>query len=100
MTADDDNELVIFATARAIPGKESELERALRDVAKPTLAQPGCLGFELYRSQDGTTITAFERWASKADHAGHIQGAHVQELIGKFNGILAAVPVISEMRRL
>jgi hypothetical protein len=28
----------------------------------------------------------------KGDHEAHIQGKHVQELIGKFNGILAKPP--------
>jgi quinol monooxygenase YgiN len=93
-------EIVIFATARAAPGMEAALEQALRDVADPTLAQPGCLGFELYRSKDGSTITAVERWTSKADHERHIQGAHVQELLEKFDGILVSAPTISEMEGL
>ena len=35
------NVIVILATARAKPGKEAELERALRDAAEPTRAQQG-----------------------------------------------------------
>jgi quinol monooxygenase YgiN len=92
------DEIVIFATARARPGKEADLAKALREVSAPTLAQPGCLGFTLYASDDGATFTAFERWASKADHERHIQGDHVRELIGKFDGILAAPPAINEMK--
>jgi quinol monooxygenase YgiN len=55
-------EIVVLATAKAKPGKEADLEQALRDVAAPTRAQRGCLQFELYRSaQDPAAITAFER---------------------------------------
>lgn len=55
-------EVAVLATVTAKPGKEAELERALRDVAGPTRAQSGCLQFELYRSaQDPATITVFER---------------------------------------
>ena len=91
---------MIFATAHALSGKEADLANALRDVAKQTLAQPGCLGFTLYCSEDGSTITAFERWVSKADHQRHIHGEHVRELMGKFNGILTGAPVITEMKPL
>jgi quinol monooxygenase YgiN len=94
------DEVAIFATARALPGKEAELAKALNEAAAPTRAQPGCLEFTLYRSEDGRTISAFERWASKADHQNHIQGKHVQELMGKFKGILAGAPVLTEMRPL
>jgi quinol monooxygenase YgiN len=93
-------EIAIFATACALPGKEADLAMALRDVAAPTLAQPGCLGFCLYGSEDGSMITAFERWASKMDHQRHIQGAHVRELMGRFDGILAGAPVVIEMKPL
>ena len=94
------SEIVIFATARAASGMQAALEQAMRDVAHPTLAQPGCLGFELYRSKDGSAITAVERWASRVDHERHMQGAHVRALMGKFNGILSGAPTISEMEKL
>ena len=94
------NELVVFATARAVPGKEAALVKALQEASAPTLAQPGCLGFSLYGTADGSTITAIERWKSKSDHQKHLQGKHVQELMGKFNGVLAGAPVIVEMNPL
>jgi quinol monooxygenase YgiN len=95
------NEIVIFATARAKPGKEADLEKALRDAAEPTRAQRGCLQFELYRSeQDPGTITAFERWASIADHERHINGEHVKILMSKFESILASPPEIVLMKPL
>jgi len=94
-------EVVVLATATAKPGKEAELERALRDVAAPTRAQGGCLQFELYRSaQDPATIIGFELWSSEEDHARHIQGDHVRTLITRFEGILAAPPEIVLMKPL
>ena len=38
---------IVIATAKAKPGREVDLERALRDVAAPTRAQPGCVQFSL-----------------------------------------------------
>jgi quinol monooxygenase YgiN len=93
-------EIVIIASARALPGKEPALERALRDVAAPTLSQAGCLGFQLYRSEDGSTITAVERWASKGEHERHLQGAHVQKLMAAMAGVVAGPPQIASYRTL
>ena len=94
-------EIVVLATAKAKPGKESDLEQALRDVAAPTLAQRGCLEFRLYRSaQDPSAITAFERWSSEEDHQRHLQSVHVRTLLTRFEGILAAPPEITPMKLL
>jgi quinol monooxygenase YgiN len=38
------------------------------------------------------TIVGYERWASEADHQKHLQGAHVQRLMGKMMDILAEPP--------
>jgi len=91
------SEIVIFATAKALPGREAALLAALAEVAGPTRVQPGCLRFELFRSDDGAQVTAVERWASDADHAAHIKGAHVQTLMARFDGVLAGPPTIVQM---
>jgi quinol monooxygenase YgiN len=95
------NEIVILATARAKPGREADLEAALREVAAPTRAQKGCLQFELYRPpQDPGTIVAFEHWASSEDHQQHLQGDHLKRLMARFDGILASPPDIMIMNPL
>src|SRR5438477_415338 len=80
-------ELVVLATAKALPGKEDDLQPALRDVGAPTPEQPGCLQWQLFRSaKDPATLTAIEWWASEADHERHLQGAHVKTLLVRFDG--------------
>lgn len=97
--ADRRTEVVVLATARAQAGKVAELERALRDAAAPTRAQPGCLWFDLYRpAQDPSAVTAIERWASEEDHQRHLQGDHVKTLMGRIQGILTGPPEIVAMR--
>ena len=89
-------DLVVLATASAKPGAEEALLAALRDVAAPTRAQPGCRSFELLRSRESPgVVIAIERWASAADHARHLQGAHVARLMTAMTPLLAAPPVIS-----
>jgi len=89
-------DLVIIASAKAKPGMVNELEQALAEAAIPTRLQPGCISFGLYRSQDDPNVVmGIERWTSSEAHGKHLQGAHVQTLMTKFNDILAEMPVIS-----
>jgi quinol monooxygenase YgiN len=89
------SDAIVMATAKAKPGKEKDLERALREVAQPTRQQPGCTGFSLYRSQDSPgAIVGFERWATKADHERHLRGAHFQNPASAMADIIAGPPKI------
>lgn len=89
------SDLIVMASAKAKSGKEAELQQALRDVAEPTRAQPGCVSFSLYHSiEDSTVMIGFERWASQEAHELHLQGAHVQTLMSKMADILAEPPKI------
>jgi quinol monooxygenase YgiN len=100
-TASKTTEIVVLATAKAKPGKETDLEEALREAAAPTKAQHGCLQFELYRSaEDPAVMMAFERWSSNEDHERHLQGDHIKTLMTRFDRILGAPPVIVPMKPL
>jgi len=83
-------DIIVLAAAKAKPGKEAELERAWREVAAPTRAQPGCVQFSLLRStEDRAIFVGFERWESEEDHQTHLQGAHMQKLMGRMAELLA-----------
>jgi quinol monooxygenase YgiN len=89
-------DVVVIATARAKPGKEKELERALREVTQPTRHQPGCVRFSLFRSEeDAAVIVGVERWKSKEDHQRHLQGKHFKKLATAMGDIVAGPPQIS-----
>ncbi len=87
--------ILIIASATAKPGKEAELIDALREVAGPTRAQPGCIRFGLYQL-DGAdaTIVGIERWESAADHERHLAGAHFQRLASRMAHLIAEPPSI------
>lgn len=88
-------DLIVIASAKAKPGREADLERALREVGGPTRQQPGCVEFTLHRRQDDkATLVGFERWESAEAHNRHLQGAHVARLMGQMADILAEPPVI------
>jgi quinol monooxygenase YgiN len=87
-------DLIVIATAKAKPGKEAALGAALGDVAAPTRAQPGAVSWALYRA--GATFVAVERWSSRELHDRHLQGPHVQGLVGRMAELLAEPPSIVE----
>lgn len=88
-------DVVVIATAKAKPGREKELERALREVARPTREQPGSVRFSLYRSQEvPAIIVGIERWRSKEDHERHLQGPHFKKLAAAMGEIIAGPPQI------
>ena len=82
-------ELTVIARVKAKPGKEAELEQALRAVVGPTHAEPGCLRYALHRSTgDPATFVMVERWVSKAALDQHLETPHLKALRAKFGDLL------------
>ena len=58
-------EATVIAPAEAKPGREADLERALRAVTDPTHQEIGCRLCALHRGlEDRNTFIMIERWAS------------------------------------
>ena len=73
--------LTIVAKIQALPGFETEVERALREVIKPTLAETGCLQYDLHRDlQTPGLFLYFENWATAKDWQSHMQSSHLAEM--------------------
>jgi quinol monooxygenase YgiN len=90
------SDVIVIASAKAKPWNGQKLERALRDGAEPTRAQPGRVLFSLYRSvENPSTIIGFERRGRREDHQRHLQGGHVQKLMSAMAESLVEPPQIS-----
>jgi len=67
-------DLFIIARFHARAGQESEVEAALREVAAPSRAEPGCLSFHVFGStRDPRLFYIHSRWQDEAAfdiHAG------------------------------
>jgi quinol monooxygenase YgiN len=56
-------ELFTIARFHARPGRASELEAAIREVAVPTRAEAGCLGYQVFRgTRDDALFFIQSRW--------------------------------------
>jgi quinol monooxygenase YgiN len=90
-------DLVVIAVATARAGQEGAMLAALRACAGPTREQPGCVSFTLLRrADDPKVVVGLERWTSRAAHATHLQGPHIQRLMGAMGPTLAGPPDIVE----
>ncbi|MBB3644394.1 quinol monooxygenase YgiN [Rhizobium sp. BK619] len=71
--------LTIIAITTAKPGKEAALGTAQEKLVAETLAEDGCLRYELHQSLDDGRVRIFvETWASEDQWRAHMQGAAMQ----------------------
>src|SRR5438128_1909016 len=75
------NGVTVLARAKAKPGREAELEQAMRAVVMPTHQEAGCLRYTVHRSLvDPSVFITVEHWTSKEAIDGHFATGHVQTL--------------------
>lgn len=91
------SEVVVIARAKSQPGREEELERALRTNAEASRCDAGCISYSVLRGDDGTFM-AVERWNSRPEFDQHMTAPHVQTLLQTIGPMLAGPPEIQVMR--
>jgi quinol monooxygenase YgiN len=80
------------AIAKAKPGQEDELGRRMAELVAPTLAEPGCINYDLHRSNsDPGTWMFYENWRTQADLDAHMKSAHFANFFAKADEVLAHV---------
>ncbi|EPE96332.1 putative quinol monooxygenase [Rhizobium grahamii] len=71
--------MTIIAITTAKPGKEATLGTAQEKLVAETLAEDGCLRYELHQSLDDGRVRIFvETWASEDQWRAHMHGAAMQ----------------------
>jgi quinol monooxygenase YgiN len=80
------------AIAKAKPGQDEELGRHMAALVAPTLAEPGCINYDLHRSNsDPGTWMFYENWRTQADLEAHMKSAHFANFFAKADEVLANV---------
>lgn len=80
----------IFATVEAKPDSIHQVEDALCRMIALTRAEPGCVRYELFGSEDHPgTFHLVETYADDAALASHHASAHFAELVLSLTGKLA-----------
>jgi quinol monooxygenase YgiN len=82
--------LTVVAIFRAKPGREADLETALRAMPAPTRLEIGCLNYDLHRvPSDPGRFFFHENWTTVDDHRAHMQTPHVKRLLSLTPDLLA-----------
>jgi quinol monooxygenase YgiN len=61
-------------------GDADEVTRILRELAAASRAEPGCVGYEVVRGEDGTSFALFEKWRDQAALDAHYATEHFERL--------------------
>jgi quinol monooxygenase YgiN len=78
---------------RAKRGQEEELGRRMKELVPPTSVEPGCVRYDLYRSETDSAIWIFyEVWQSDAALDAHVQSTHFQAFLAKKDDVLDGSP--------
>ena len=85
----------VIARIVAFPHKVEELKAVLSELIEPTRQEPGCIFYDLLQNlADPTDFTFIEEWESEAVVDKHMESPHMQAIIPKVDGLLAAPPDI------
>lgn len=78
----DKEALVLFAYNRVKAGKEQAWQKILEDLIEPTLAENGCLHYELHRDrEDARNFMFHESWKTVEAWTDHMQAGHLKALL-------------------
>ncbi len=89
----------IVAKIVAKPGAEAQVEEALRRLIEPTLAEEGCLQYDLHRCLgDPQTFLFYENWQSKAAWQAHMETAHLRHMVQETEELLAGREILQMER--
>jgi quinol monooxygenase YgiN len=93
------SDLHVVAVLKAKPGSEEAMAAALGSLVKPTLAEEGCLAYELFESaaEAGTFVTV-ERWRSQDDLDAHMKTQHIAAAMAAGADLFAAAPAIHPLK--
>jgi len=83
--------LYIFARLEPLPGKEQEVQEALRQVLEPTRAEWGCVRINIYQSTRGPlTYYVHSEWADEAAFDAHVEMPHTVRFANAVESLISA----------
>lgn len=84
---------VLTAHLEARPGREADLETALRELVSEVAREPGVLDYRLHRHRDAPQRFSFyERYASPDHFDTHMATPHLQHLLARVPELCAVPP--------
>jgi len=93
------SDLQVIATIPAKPEAAEQVREALKTLAAATLAEEGCLAYDLFESTSapGTFVTV-ERWTDAGALDAHMSMPHVAEAFAAADGALSGEVAIHPLQ--
>ena len=103
-TENDRSLLTVIAHMKALPGKEDQLRAELEQLVEPTLAEDGCVNYDLHVAvDDPATFFFYENWTDPGKLEAHLGNSHLVEFAGKLDEYLVGGAdglVITQLQRI
>jgi quinol monooxygenase YgiN len=81
--------LTVIARLKAKPGAEDQLYEACRRLIATTLAEEGCINYDMHRSvEDPGVIMFYENWTTRPLWEQHMQAPHLKVFSEETEGIV------------
>jgi quinol monooxygenase YgiN len=82
-------QLTVVAKIKAKFGSEAVLRQELLQLVLPTIAENGCLNYDLHCSiEDSTLFLFYENWASKPLWEQHMASEHIKPFQKNTEGLI------------
>ena len=82
--------ITVIAKIKALEGKEKDVREELKKLLQPTRAEPGCVVYDLYQSNDRKNLFMFyECWTGVQDLDEHLQKPYIKSFMQKAEKMLA-----------
>ncbi|MFH6604901.1 putative quinol monooxygenase [Maribacter algicola] len=74
----NDRQLTITASIVAKPGKREPVKQSLLNLIPPTLAEPGCMNYDLHQDiENPDRFFFYENWKTRQHWLDHNESAHI-----------------------
>lgn len=81
--------LTIIAKFKAKEGSEERLFEECRKLVGPTLAEEGCVNYDMHRSvEDPGTVMFYENWTTRPLWDRHMESPHLRQFQSNTEGML------------
>jgi quinol monooxygenase YgiN len=88
-TDDDPTLVTVIGRMAALPGRERELRAELEQLVEPTLAEDGCINYDLHQGiDDPSQFVFYENWRSPGHLEAHLSTSHIAEFAAKLDEYL------------
>jgi len=82
-------EQYVFVRLHAREGEESAVEEAVREVARPSREEAGCLSFHVFRSmRDRRLFYIHSKWVDEAAFQRHAELPHTVDFLKRVDALL------------